>query len=258
MQSDRALGERANQGLSLMIKSFYALSSAAVFLSSTALAQTTAPIMPQPKPIVTTAPAVQPAQASPPAQPMQMTGVLRAGTPIALKMSEGLTTEGKKLRVGYRFQMEVAEPVMVNGQTVVPAGSPATGEVTDVRNKGMWGKSGGINARALFVRANGQQIRLTGQMDDKGTTGTAAVVGALVVIPVAGFFVTGTSARIPIGAPVSAFIDEDVPVAFAQAAAPTPMMVVPVAAPPAPLAPAPAPAVSAPAPTAPQKPVKPL
>ena len=141
-------------------------------------------------------------------------------------MSEALTTEGKKLRVGHRFQLEVAESVMVNGQVVIPAGSPATGEVTDVRNKGMWGKSGGINARALFVRANGQQIRLTGQIDDKGVTGTAGVVGALIAVPIAGFFVTGTSARIPVGAPLNAFIDEDVPVAFAQGG-PAPMIVAP-------------------------------
>ncbi len=168
--------------------------------------------------------------------------VLRAGTPIALRMREGLTTKGKDLRVGYRFQMEVAEPVTVNGIMVIPAGSPATGEVTDVRNKGMWGKSGKINARAIFVRANGRQIRLTGQTDDKGVTGTAAVVGAVALLPVAGFFMTGTSAEIPVGAPVNAFIDEDVPFAATVSAA-APMA---VSAPPPAVGPAASPA---PAPT---------
>lgn len=154
--------------------------------------------------------------------------VLRAGTSVPLKMAEGLTTNGKKLKVGQRFQLEVAEPVQVNGVTVIPAGSPATGEVTEVRNKGMWGKSGRINARVLYVRANGRQIRMTGQLDDKGTTGTVGVVGAIAVLPVAGFFMTGTSANIPLGAPVTGFIDEDVPVAFAGGA-PAPMVVAPVA-----------------------------
>ena len=150
--------------------------------------------------------------------------MLRAGTPIVLKMAEGLTTKGKDLRAGYRFQLEVAEPVMMGGQVVIPAGSPATGEVTDVRNKGMWGKSGRINARVLFVRANGRQIRLTGQLDDKGVTGTGGVVAAVAFLPVAGFFTTGTSAKIPMGAPVKAFIDEDIPVAFSDVA-PTSMKV---------------------------------
>lgn len=171
--------------------------------------------------------------------------VLRAGTPIALKMSEELTTQKKKLRTGHRFQMEVAEPVTINGQVVIPAGSPATGEVTEVRNKGMWGKSGYIGAQALFVRANGRQIRLTGQFDDKGITGTGAVVGALVVIPIAGFFMTGTSARIPMGSGVKAFIDEDISVAFAASAAPAPMLVPGTAAQPLAVQPSTVPAAAA-------------
>jgi hypothetical protein len=153
--------------------------------------------------------------------------VLRIGTEVNLKLREPLTTAGKKLRVGYRFQMEVAEPVMVNGQIVVPTGSPALGEITEVRNKGMWGKSGHLTASVLYVNVNGRQIRLTGTFDDKGVTGTAAVVGAVLLIPVVGFFTTGTSAHIPVNAPIKAFIGEDVPLAFV-ATAPTPM-VVPVA-----------------------------
>jgi len=75
--------------------------------------------------------------------------MLRAGTPVPLKMLEELTTKGKKLKVGHRFRMEVAQPVTVGGTVVIPAGTPAMGEVTEVRNKGMWGKSGRINARVL-------------------------------------------------------------------------------------------------------------
>lgn len=138
-------------------------------------------------------------------------------------MAEPLTTEGKKLRVGQRFQLEVAEAITLDGQTVIPAGSPATGEITDVRNKGMWGKSGRINARVLYLRANGRQIRLTGQVDDKGVTGTVGVVAAVALVPVVGFFTTGTSAKIPLGAPVTAFLDEDITLAPVAALAPMPV-----------------------------------
>ena len=141
-------------------------------------------------------------------------------------MSEPLTTNGKKLRPGQRFQMAVSAPVMAGNQIVIPTGSVATGEVTDVRNKGMWGKSGRINARVLNVRVGDRQIRLTGVFDDKGTTGTAGVVGAIAVLPIAGFFVTGTSANIPMGAPIKAFLDEDLTVTFASKA--DPIAIVPV------------------------------
>ncbi len=69
--------------------------------------------------------------------PAQAENVLRAGTPIALRMSETLSTKGKQLKTGYRFNLEVAEPVVLNGVTIIPSGTPAVGEVTDVRNKGM-------------------------------------------------------------------------------------------------------------------------
>ena len=182
-----------------------------------------ATIVPAATPVATIAPAAS-------------TGVLRAGTEVILRTSEALTTDGKKLREGQRVMLSVAEPVMLNGMTVIPAGSPATGEITDVRNKGMWGKSGRIGGHVLYVRVGERQIRLTGSFDDKGTTGTAGVVAAVVFIPVAGFFMTGTSAKIPLGSTVKGFLDEDLTVAMAQAA-PVPMVVTaaaPILAPPPP------------------------
>lgn len=155
--------------------------------------------------------------------------VLRAGTPVALRLMEEITTKKKAARVGQRFMMEVSEPVIVNGVTVLPSGTPAWGEITTVRNKGMWGKSGKLDARILYLRHNGRQIRLTGTFDDKGVTGTAGVVGAIALVPIAGFFVTGTSAVLPKGGNVGGFIDEDVVLAFANGG-PAPMQV-PVAAP---------------------------
>lgn len=166
------------------------------------------------------------AQAQPIAAPQAIApvatanAVLRAGTPIQLRMLEEVTTKKKAARVGQRFMMEVAAPVEINGVVVIPAGTPAWGEITEVRNKGMWGKSGKLTARLLYVRVDGRQIRLTGTFDDKGVTGTAGVVGAVALIPVAGFFMTGTSATFPKGAEVGGFIDEDVQLAIANSAPP--------------------------------------
>jgi hypothetical protein len=112
---------------------------------------------------------------------------------------------------------------MVNGVTVIPVGSPAMGEITDARNKGMWGKSGHLAARLLYVTVNGRQIRLSGAFDDKGVAGGvgAVAVSTLVFLP-AGFFMTGTSARVPMGTVVKAFVDDDVPLAM-PVAAPAPL-----------------------------------
>jgi hypothetical protein len=144
---------------------------------------------------------------------------------VPLRLSEELTTKGKKLRVGNRFHLETSEPILVNGVTVIPVGSPAVGEITDVRNKGMWGKSGHLAARLLYVTVNGRQIRLSGAFDDKGVAGGvgAVAVSAIVFLP-AGFFMTGTSALVPAGTVVKSFIDEDVPLAM-PATAEGPMQV---------------------------------
>lgn len=137
-------------------------------------------------------------------------GILRSGTEIPLSVREELTTKKKQLRVGQRVQLEVASNISANGVTVIPVGSPAIGEITEVRNKGMWGKSGYIAARILSVRVGDRHIRLTGTFDDKGVTGTGGVVAAVALLPIAGFLTTGTSATIPAGSGVKAFLDEDI------------------------------------------------
>jgi hypothetical protein len=62
----------------------------------------------------------------------------------------------------------------------------------------------------LYATVSGRQVRLSGTFDDKGVTGTAGVVGSIALVPLAGFFVTGTSARINSGTVIGAYLDEDI------------------------------------------------
>ena len=205
-----------------------------MFVAVSAHAQATlqAPVAATPNPAPVAAATVLP--------PVAAVGqaVLRTGTEVPLTLAEHLTTKNKAVRVNQRFRMTVSADVKVDGQTVIPVGSPAMGEVTDVRNKGMWGKSGHIGARILYVQVGGRQIRLSGTFDDKGVTGTAGVVAAIAFVPIAGFFTTGTSADLPLGGAVKGFVDEDVPLSFtSQPTAPlevapsAPAMALPVPAP---------------------------
>lgn len=198
--------------------------------------------------------AVLPAQPVAVLAPAVQESILRAGAEVPLRTREELTTQKKKLRVGQRFQMEVASNIEMNGTVVIPAGTPVVGEITEVRNKGMWGKSGYINARVISLRHGDRTVRLSGTFDDKGVTGTAGVVGAVALVPIAGFFMTGTSARIPNNSPVKAFLDEDV--VFRTVAAAPQVVEIPAAIPGAigTSAPAPADAPVTPA-TTPSEPV---
>lgn len=195
---------RKNKGL-IMIKKIYILTvaSAAILASSTVHAQDAVPPIEAAQPVNTEAPA----QAAIVSQ--DIGNVLKTGTSITLRMMDTLTSKKKKQKVGDRFQLEVAEPVMANNLVIIPAGTRATGEVTLVKKSGMWGKRGRLNARVLYMTLGNRQIRLSGAFDDSGKAGTIGVVGAVAVLPVAGFFVKGSNAEITPGTLVEAFLDED-------------------------------------------------
>jgi len=209
--------------VSFLVLAAAAAAQAAAPHSDAAAAQAQAAGYAQAQQVLTGAPqsAVQfaPAAASPIAAPAMTSAILRIGTEVPLRLTQELTTKGKQLRVGDRFHLETSEPVLIQGVNVIPVGSPAVGEITDVRNKGMWGKSGHLSARILYVTVNGRQIRLSGAFDDKGVAGGvgAVAVSAIVFLP-AGFFMTGTSARIPAGSVIKSFVDEDVPLSMPIAA----------------------------------------
>lgn len=145
--------------------------------------------------------------------------ILPAGTQVALRTTQELTTKGKKLRVGDRFNLEVAEPVSVNGTTVIPVGTQAVGEITTIRNKGMFGKSGLIETRLLYIKAGNRQIRVSGRVDDKGSKNGVGAGVATYATLVGGFLITGTSAVIPAGTMVTGITDEEVPLTFTSATA---------------------------------------
>ena len=200
-------GERFARGVHILS---YVIAFAALAAAPVAAPQATvqATIAPAPAPAVIAPAAPQAVILSAPTD-----SVLRAGTAIPLVMAQSITSKDKSLRTGAQINLQTASPVMLGGSVVIPAGSPATAEITEVRRKGMWGKSGRIAARVLNVRVGDRLIRLSGTFDDKGVTGTAGVVGAIVLLPVAGFFISGTSASINAGAGVKAFLDEDLKIA---------------------------------------------
>lgn len=152
------------------------------------------------------------AQVAAPPAATSLTNMLPIETQVPLKLMRTLTTKGKHLAIGDRFELRASTPVMLNGVAVIPEGSIATGEVTFVKNKGMWGKSGRFNASILYVMVGDRQIKLHGNFDEKGTTGTAGVIGAVALAPIMGFFMTGTSATIEEGTIITAFTDEPVAV----------------------------------------------
>lgn len=90
----------------------------------------------------------------------QKGAVLKAGTPVPLKLSEA--AKGKKLGVGQRVPLTVASDVRLGSAIVIPAGASAEGEVTGQRGAV-------VAAKPLYVRVGNKLARLSGTFD--GGTG---------------------------------------------------------------------------------------
>lgn len=78
---------------------------------------------------------------------------------VHLKLGRELSSETAKL--GQEVNFEVAEPVIVNGRTVIDKGAPAAGTVTEAEPKGRMGKAGKLNVSVSSVQlADGEKLAL--------------------------------------------------------------------------------------------------
>jgi len=144
-----------------------------------------------------------------PAEPGARALMLRADTPVPMATVERLSS--KRAHQGQRVDLEVTDDVLVDGQIVIRRGARAVGEVARVVEKGVFGKSGKLRIRAMFIDLGGSRIRLDGEARDRGKSGAAPVVGAAVLIGVSGAFISGTSAVLPAGSPIVGRVYQDVP-----------------------------------------------
>lgn len=134
--------------------------------------------------------------------------VLQAGTVIPLVLRQQLST--KINAKGDLFEMSVAEDVRVNDRIVIPAGTRAVGELTRCEPKGAFGRSGKIEARALYVVFGDRALRTTGAISARGKGAPAETVLTTIAAGTLAFVVTGRSATIETGTPLETMLDREV------------------------------------------------
>ena len=114
------------------------------------------------------------------------------GIPIKLQLVEGVSSA--HARPGDHLGFVVLRDVNVQGMTVIPAGTPATGSVTAVKGKRFLGIGGKVALKLdSAVLANGQRIALRARMAVKGHTrvkmmAAAMIATGLVFLPAAAVF----------------------------------------------------------------------
>ncbi|WP_174287162.1 hypothetical protein [Sphingomonas bacterium] len=140
--------------------------------------------------------------------------VIPENTPVTVRTLEEVSS--KTAQVGDPVRMEVIDDIVVNGVTVVPAGTPAYGEVTAAQKNGHIGKSGKLTIEVEGVRYGNGRMRLRGSRDSQGSGGgTAAIATAALVSPL-GLLIHGKSAAVPIHTRFMAYVANDTPMVGAM------------------------------------------
>lgn len=137
---------------------------------------------------------------------------LPAGTEIALKMTETVTTKGNGWAEGDQFNLSVASNVMLGDYVVIARGTKARGRITWLTSRGAFGKSGKMDVELEYLEMRGRRINLDGTYRQEGDGATLATVGGVVLAGVFAGFITGKSGIIPQGRELMATLESDLPV----------------------------------------------
>jgi hypothetical protein len=138
------------------------------------------------------------------------TRVLPAETEIHLRLLEPVASNTHKH--GDRFELEVAEPVTVDGDVLIPAGAAAVGEVIHAAKAGFGGKGGELILTSRLVRVGEQELKLRSFSAGNGSQRVNMALGLSFVL--VGVFVQGNNIAVPEGADVFARVaaDSELPV----------------------------------------------
>jgi hypothetical protein len=123
--------------------------------------------------------------------PAPVSGTLPAGTNITIRMIEAVDSETNK--VGQTFRASMDQPVMLNGQAVIPRGADAVVKLVDSKDSGkLTGKADltlslqSVSINGHFVDINTQSInKESGSQGEKtakvagGTAAVGAIIGAI-------------------------------------------------------------------------------
>ena len=128
------------------------------------------------------------------------------GTPVTLTTRTQISTKDNK--PGDRFYLEVAESVEFRGQVLIPAGSIAIGEVARADRNGHFGKKGKLDIHLLYLQTPYGPVKLDGHQAKEGKSGTVASFATIALVSSLGFLIHGTSATVPFGTMVKAYLAE--------------------------------------------------
>ena len=141
-------------------------------------------------------------------EPKLSVSAIPALTPVAIRIEQEL---GSKLsHSGDTFRISLAEPVLVEGTELVPAGVQGMGEVVHAKKGGFGGAAGELVLAVRYLEVDGRHLNLRSLAylgRGKDNTDLTAAVGIAAGFPA--LFINGGNTVVPPGTIVTAKTKEE-------------------------------------------------
>lgn len=160
----------------------------------------------QTEPAAPAAAVTAPATPAAPAQPAKLK--LREGTEVRLVFAEAISSATSS--EGDRINLRVDEAVKVDGITAIPNGAMGVGTVTSAHKRGFMGKAGDLNISLDYVKVGDERVRVRASKGKEGEGRIGSTVALTVLFGPLGLLKRGKDVEIKVGAPITAFVDQDV------------------------------------------------
>ena len=134
--------------------------------------------------------------------------LLKEGSDVNLRFAQDLSS--KTAAEDDRVNFELAEDLKVGDVVVAKAGTKAVGTVTHAKKSGMFGKGGELNVRLEYMKVGDSRVRLRGNKGKEGADKTGTAVVLTILFGPLGLIKHGKNVEVKSGAPLKAFVDEDI------------------------------------------------
>lgn len=144
-------------------------------------------------------------------QPTSACCLIPALTIVSIEILSTVNSQANK--IGENFAIRLVEPIIINGQIIVPAGATGSGDVVHAAKSRFGGKPGELIIAVRYLEHQGQRIPLRSLKFGSGTgkdNGTTALAVGVAVSSVLSMFITGGEVNVPAGTIAQAKTSADV------------------------------------------------
>jgi hypothetical protein len=147
--------------------------------------------------------------------------IVPQGTVVFGELDERITSNANKFRVGYPVDGHVWKDVVVDGHTIIPAGTPIELRISRLSSNSVGGQGGSLQIMAVSVKAvDGTEISLAGGYDQVAND-ISGLTRALTTLLWPASFLPGRNAVLDVGTVFDAAIPANTRIKLPDDALPT-------------------------------------